>query len=956
MALAFGVLPVWPHRAAPLAQEGARATLSFVGASCLTLDFPAREIDEAPGAAVTRRPFIPPSLAMDDRWSGAGSLAPGVGGHFSGDRNRAEPQLFTPYATVRTPYAVTGARLGDPAAWRVTADRSVIAATAAHRIASPFRTAVTGPRNAWATGARHRVSLTLASPVAAGAAVSVSGPGGLSLSATFAADTPSPAVHVPLAGYVANGPKRAYVGLWLGVDGAGAPLATDGALSTATVWTLRDVETAEAVASGALTLAKAGGEPHRDGVNYNGCDVYAADFGSVTSPGVYRLEVAGIGASPAFPIAADAYAEPFRLLARWFFHQRTGCAIAEPYAEGHPRPRNGRPEDGLTVRRTNVLVGRTREGFGPASASIFPLLNAVTADTPVRGPNLAPGLWAFAEDTGHSAWLDAACRLRVARSDGLASETRLTFTRPLTRGRSYHVRMALGAVTGEAAGHLDAAGGGSSALFTDAQITAAASDTTLETTFTAAIAHTRFSIGKRGGADFEIRSLEIRELAANQLAPEAWGGWHDAGDWDTRPRHFEAIWNLADIIERFPSARTWFLNLPESGKPFAHADVLAKKRASDLGDGATVLPDLIHEALWGLSVWRRTQEPCGAVIGGVEYSSDGVNGSVSWNPIQQAYATGVEEYAAYGFARAAAKLGHVVRTVCGDATLGDALVAEAMAAWRWAQGVVDSGVDAQNTSLHLAPGRFMGPALERWAAAASLYRATGRADCRTIFEAHNPFEPQGLDLGIVKPVAIWPAMDYLAAGVEGRAVNAAVREAIRAWAVARGSDGPTGADWGLSMTGHYAWGAGWTRYGPGSNWPARRRYLPVAAGGQSLESIRGLTLSGWWFCFGCNPANLSLVNLPGLRSFADPLHADSFHAAGAVTPGTPVYGVAGGELPSWAVSQIGDALWPAQGGWPRYARIFETRRAVRCAEHDMSGNVIEMIFAAALARELGAGG
>lgn len=801
-----------------------RAEISFAGARQVLLLIHDSEIaEQAPrpvslGAPVIWKPD------PTSRSGGAGSLD-GIEGVFSARRHIWAPQLFRPWPTLVRGSVLEifdkprsapagGAPADDPATWSVVVAGEAVPVVSVHRKTLPVQTARTDPRS-FANTRRHLVTLGLESEVPVGARVTVSAPGLEEIAGERSNALRSELVHVCQAGYPIAGTKKAYVGLWLGTDKLGAATTSDASLAAEQNWRLVDAGSGEIVAQGGLAMAKPAGEPHFDEVNFNGCDVYEADFSDVRREGSYRLEVDGIGASFAFPIAANPYAEVLRLAARWYYQQRSGCAILPPYGEGRARPRNGHPNDGLTVWQTEVQLGRTSEGFS-------------------RQPN-AP--------------------------DILAGQP--------------------------------------------AEVTAGA--------------------------------------VAN---PDAWGGWHDAGDWDRRVQHLDVVWLMANLVESYPTARELDMNIPESGRPFADPAIAARRSPQDRGDGSTVLPDLIHEALWGISLWRRTQTPEGGIIGGVEYSSDGITGSVSWNPIQNTYAYAPEEWTAYYFAMAAAKLGHVIETVCGDATLGAALKAEAEAAWAWAEAEVAAGSTGDDEETVRTVRRT------RMRAAASLYRATGNPAAREAFERYNVFAPTGgeQDEAPSRALMAHVSLDYVRAGEEGREVLEEVAAAIVGWSAGLLSrDQRLGADYGLHNTALYPWGLGWYRFGPGSNWRAGHAALHLAATGEA-DPLTDIVLEGLWFGLGCNPSNTSFVQGLGARDFADALLIDL--AGLCPVPGQISFGVAGGGLRRWELGSIAGALYPEEKDWPRYARIFESSRVVKCAEHGITSNAREWLQAAALANEL----
>lgn len=747
--------------------------------------------------------------------------------NFTGNAHTSAPQMYRPFSQV-VPESVLGgfkrppdlddvpAQADLPAHWQVMVDGMPSAVKHIYRKTIPTEAVRTGSETR-AIGKRHLVSLCLKTGVPSGAEVEVSlrGTGPLPPVGRVTRErlTRSQAVQVCQVGYAVVGPKRGYVGLWLGHDQDAMSGTTDAYLSEGHGWQLVNADSGATIASGGLTLAKSGSEPHMAEVNFNGCDVYEADFSDVVAPGRYLLVIEGIGASAEFPISANPYAEVLRLAARWYYHQRSGIEIAAPYGEGRVRPRNGHPMDGLVVEQTDVQLGRTSEGF---------------------------------------------------------------------RAQPYAPRY-------------------------------------------------------------------LGQLSQGPDNPNAWGGWHDAGDWDRRIQHMDAVHDMALAVELFPSASALALNIPESGRSFSDASVRARRNADDRGDGETVLPDLIHEALWGVSLWRRTQTDDGGIIGGVEYSVDGVEGSVSWNPIQRTFAYAPEEWASYRFVTGAAKLGHVIANVCGDTVLGAQLIAEAEAAWDWAEQARARAEEAET----LETGDKIALARARLPAAATLYRANGRSDICDVFEALNPFAPvdPAAAEGIRRSDVAMHAVDYLRAGEEGRTVTPEIAAAITGWLESRQrADRRLGRDYGLHNTNAYRWGPGWLRFGPGSNWRARRAAYAYVLNGGDTEQIGPLVIEGMWFALGCNPSNVSLIQGMGERAFADALVKDL--DGYPKVPGQISFGVAGGELRGFEKRRLEGSMYPeAQVDWPIYTQIFESSAAIICAEHGMKSNTMEWLFACLLCNE-----
>jgi endoglucanase len=831
----------WPHVVLSQATPEPLADLSgcfaphsnditFVGSpmgdSALVLTIEETVLREDPPKEITLGSPITLTLDPNHR-RGARGLLGRVNGDFSAARHATAPQIFRilpevmsgTAASLFAPLIVSigGVVAADAAAnWEVAIDGVRVPVARVCRKTVPINTATLGNGDR-ASRRRHLVTLILDDRFASASKIEVAADGLPNLTIDAAAPTPSEIFHVCTAGYPADGPKSVYVGLWLGVDVHGESLSSDLLIAVGARWTLVDAKTGAVVTEGELTLAKAVGEPHADGKNFNGCCIWEANFSDINMPGTYRLKIEGLGVSADIVVAETPYEDVFRAAARLYFHQRSGCEIEKKHGEGRQRPRNGHPEDGLIVWQSAVQLGRTSEGFMHKPQS-----NRAVAATPIGD-----------------------------------------------------------------------------------QIGAATNDS-------------------------------------------AWGGWHDAGDWDRRIQHMDPVYAMAHMVETLQSARTLSMNIPESGLPFAHPDVAARRGAMDRGDGVTVLPDLIHEALWGISLWRRTQGADGSIIGGVEYSLDGISGSVSWNPVQNTYAYAVEEWAAYRFALAAAKLGHVVANICGDAVLGAALIAEAEQAWDWAE---TANITDEMASDDFARERIL---RARSDATGTLYRATGREDILAVFEESNAFKTVSVpDFKIsARANVIGPALDYVRSGEEGRAINNEIAASIVNWASSRGNAiKRMGADYGLHTSDTYPFGNGWMRFGPGSNWPASMLALELGTKNADITALYRKAVQGMWFALGCNPANVSFVQGFGTRQFGDPLLMDLSRQC--KFPGLLSFGVAGGNLRQFETDKVAGAIYPAdEEKWPIYARIFESSAVPICSEFGVRSVAMEWLYASAVVSEL----
>ncbi|MEP3845529.1 MAG: glycoside hydrolase family 9 protein [Paracoccaceae bacterium] len=119
---------------------------------------------------------------------------------------------------------------------------------------------------------------------------------------------------------------------------------------------------------------------------------------------------------------------------------------------------------------------------------------------------------------------------------------------------------------------------------------------------------------------------------------DAWGGWHDAGDWDRRTQHLEAARNMIELVEMSPDwGAADDLNIPERG------------------DG---IPDILQEAIWGIEVFKRLQTDDGGIPGGIEQEAYQSSGGASWTEGPVVYAYAPDVWSSWEYAASAAKVAY----------------------------------------------------------------------------------------------------------------------------------------------------------------------------------------------------------------------------------------------------------------------------------------------------------
>jgi endoglucanase len=191
-----------------------------------------------------------------------------------------------------------------------------------------------------------------------------------------------------------------------------------------------------------------------------------------------------------------------------------------------------------------------------------------------------------------------------------------------------------------------------------------------------------------------------------ETVPGAWGGWHDAGDFDRRIQHLWTAQRLLQLTELRPAfVERVDLRIPESGN---------------------ALPDTVDEALWAVDLYRRLQKPDGGVPGGIEASGHPRPGEGSWLESQDLFVYAPDPWSSYVHAATAARAAHVLARYDPERAVG--YCASAEAAMTWAE---------RHRTGHLVDVPEIGNA--RNLAAAELYRLTGAAAWHEIYLASTSY-------------------------------------------------------------------------------------------------------------------------------------------------------------------------------------------------------------------------
>ncbi|MEO6035314.1 MAG: chitobiase/beta-hexosaminidase C-terminal domain-containing protein [Verrucomicrobiota bacterium] len=174
----------------------------------------------------------------------------------------------------------------------------------------------------------NHLYLKLANPIADGQTVEVKNPSGQLWAATrqFIAESDplrwSPAIHVNQEGYMPDYVKKASVSYYIGNLG-------EMSIPSAGGFKILDAKSGAVVFTGALTLRRDIGYTFAPAPYQQ---VYEADFTSFQTPGEYRLQVAGLGASFSFLIDEGLAGVFARSYALGLYHQRCGYENDYPFS------------------------------------------------------------------------------------------------------------------------------------------------------------------------------------------------------------------------------------------------------------------------------------------------------------------------------------------------------------------------------------------------------------------------------------------------------------------------------------------------------------------------------------------------------------------------------------------------------------------------------------------------
>jgi endoglucanase len=345
----------------------------------------------------------------------------------------------------------------------------------------------------------------------------------------------------------------------------------------------------------------------------------------------------------------------------------------------------------------------------------------------------------------------------------------------------------------------------------------------------------------------------------DQVVPNAWGGYMDAGDWDRRAWHLDATRLHLELMGLFPAYfRKVSLNIPESGND---------------------LPDVIDEALFNLDCYRRLQTPEGNVRGGIESSEHPTNSEASWQESQMVltYAPGIWE--SYIYAGVAARAGHVLRLA--GRREAETYRESALKAMRWAESEYARWKEGPDFTKATARGKTSIEE-ERNLAAVELYRFTGDKTWHDLFLATT-------DLNAPEPRTSVRRMDaaFAYSRLDAGQADPAIRSKAEQMVLRSADDALRFADGNVFRIAKV--NAAPRAYGGFYTVPADRAVARAHALTGKAVYLEALIRSSQ-FSAGANPMNMTMTTGLGHDYPRNPLHVDTRSTGQPAPSGITVYG------------------------------------------------------------------
>lgn len=360
-----------------------------------------------------------------------------------------------------------------------------------------------------------------------------------------------------------------------------------------------------------------------------------------------------------------------------------------------------------------------------------------------------------------------------------------------------------------------------------------------------------------------------------------WGGYQDAGDWDTLSPHLGASELLLELAEM-------------------HPEFVAKtKLALPPDEAGNQLPDVLDEALWGIAAFRRLQLPDGSVRGGYGEGWGASEGQTS-DMVRAVgvYAPDLETTTHY--AAVAAKVSRLLAKV--DAEQARTYRDSAVKAWAWAAAQPDAVPEAERRG---AKSRF------RAFAAVELYALTGEAAYRDAFLAVTELRQPGRFVEQHEASFTYARLPDGQADPELRATAVKLFAASADTAIAFGEGNAFGVVSDRPDMPMISWVGYFSTPGMATQNLPRAHFLTKD------PRHLGAVVQACTYALGANPANRTYTVGVGHDWPRNPLHVDSRRLGHQAWPGITIYGCADETNPMMAGSVGWVHTWFTFGMTPK---------------------------------------
>lgn len=374
-------------------------------------------------------------------------------------------------------------------------------------------------------------------------------------------------------------------------------------------------------------------------------------------------------------------------------------------------------------------------------------------------------------------------------------------------------------------------------------------------------------VSRDNDPDLPSRFSELVSHATTTVLEGAWGGWHDAGDWDRRIQHVEAARKLIEIAELSPE--------------------FATSRQASIPENTNGIPDVVDEAMWTLDFFRRIQQ----ADGGVSYGVEGANlpswGDASWASQDVIlYAFAPTKWSSWEYAASAAKLGNILKEY--DPAQVTLWQSSAIAAMQWAEQEALSGatLTAEET-------------ISRNLAAAELFRLTGDSQWDSIYQQSSIYSSDTYGRSQLEAAYVYSQIEGTKnAQLSDNGVAAILHEAD--YVYNNNPQNPFG----------YTYSFDGTNFGMAGTQSRIAAQVYVRAYELSGDE-RFLTrlMEDVQYTLGSNPLNQTYLTGLGVRQPNEILNFDAEALGGTPPPGLLIYGDY--EVESWwSDPHLQNSVWP----------------------------------------------